>query len=129
MAPCFLLTEQTIRQDGSGPVLDLRDSSQQTLFLSLGITRVLEQQSLDLTIWGSADGETWGSKPIAAFPQKFYCGAYSLLLDLSAHPDVKYLRATWKVSRWGRGEPTPLFSIYVFAEPAASRVPERAAVA
>jgi hypothetical protein len=27
------------------------------------------------------------------------------------------MRVEWKVNRWGRGEPTPLFGIYVFAEP------------
>jgi hypothetical protein len=24
----------------------------------------------------------------------------------------------WKLNRWGRGEPTPLFGFYVFGEPA-----------
>jgi hypothetical protein len=129
MAPNFLLTEQVVRQDGNGPTLAVGGSSQKAFYLSLGITRVLEQQSLDLSIWGSPDGENWGAKPLAAFPQKFYCGVYSLLLDLTSHPDIQYLRVAWKVSRWGRGEPTPLFSIYVFAEPAAERQHTQAAVA
>lgn len=129
MAPYFLLTEQEIRQNGNGPAFEISDSSLQTLYISMGITRVLEQQSLDLSIWGSADGENWGDKPIASFPQKFYCGAYSLMLDLTAHPDVKFLRAAWKVSRWGRGEPTPLFSVYVFLEGAAKPAAQHAAVA
>lgn len=129
MSSFFLLTEQVIREEGHSPAVEIRDSSPKTFCVNLGITRVLEQQSLELSIWGSADGQDWGAKPLAAFPQKFYCGAYSLVLDLSDRPDVKYLRASWKVNRWGRGEPTPLFGLYVFAEPAANAVARAAAVA
>lgn len=117
MLPNFLLPEQVVRQNGSGPTIEIGDSAGDVVSLTLGIHRTIEQQSLDLSIAGSADGETWGDKPLAAFPQKFYCGVYSLIVDLSERPDVRYLRVDWKVNRWGRGEPTPLFGIYVFAEP------------
>ena len=70
------------------------------------------------TIWASADGNDCGDKPVFAFPQKFYCGVYTILVDLAAHADARYLRAQWKLSRWGRGEPTPLFEFYLFAKPA-----------
>ncbi len=86
------------------------------LALTLGITRIVEQESLDLSIWGSTDGVEWGTQPLIAFSQKFYCGTYELVLDLSERPDVKYLRAQWQVNRWGRGEATPLFDFYVFAK-------------
>jgi hypothetical protein len=88
------------------------------LNVTLGITRIIEQESLDLTIWASADGTNWGDKPVFAFPQKFYCGVYTILVDLAAHAEARYLRAQWKLSRWGRGEPTPLFEFYLFAKPA-----------
>ena len=122
MLPTFLLEEQVVRANGSGPVTDLGPDRPSIVSLTLGITRVIEQESLDLSLAGSADGENWTEKPLLAFPQKFYCGVYTLLLDLSGSPDVRYLRADWKVSRWGRGEPTPLFSIYLFAQPAPARV-------
>lgn len=117
MLPNFLLPEQVVRQNGAGPTIEIGDSAGDVVSLTLGIHRTIEQQSLDLCVAGSADGDTWGDKPIAAFPQKFYCGVYSLILDLSDRPEVRYLRVEWKVNRWGRGEPTPLFGIYVFAEP------------
>ncbi len=117
MLPNFLLTDQVVRQNGSGPVTELGDHAGGTVTIALGITRTIEQQSLDVLILGSADGETWLEKPLARFPQKFYCGVYSMLLDLSEQPDVRFLRVDWKVSRWGRGEPTPLFGMYVYAEP------------
>jgi hypothetical protein len=116
MLPDFLLPEQIIRQNGSGPALELGQAAGSVLFITLGINRIIEQESLDLSIFGSADGQNWGAKPIAAFPQKFYCGVYTRLLDLSDHPEVRFIRCDWKVSRWGRGEPTPLFGVYVFAE-------------
>ncbi len=127
MAPTFLLPEQTVRENGNGPSICI-EGHESPLSITLGITRVLEQQSIEVSLWGSADGETWSERPLLTFPQKFYCGVYALLLDTSQYPDVKYLRASWKVNRWGRGEPTPLFSIYLFAEEA--MVPAtRAAVA
>lgn len=117
MLPNFLLPEQEIRQNGVGPAMDIGDAAGTTFTVTLGIHRILEQESLDLWIKGSADGESWTDKPLAAFPQKFYCGVYTLMLDLSENPATRFLRVEWKVNRWGRGEPTPLFGIYVFAEP------------
>jgi len=35
------------------------------------------------------------------------------LLDLTAHPDVKFVRAHWEVARWGRGGETPMFEFSV----------------
>ena len=86
------------------------------MILTLGITRIIEQESLDVSIWGSADGADWGVKPVASFPQKFYCGTYQLLVDLARHPEVKHLRAKWGVNRWGKGDPKPLFTLYLFVQ-------------
>jgi hypothetical protein len=36
-----------------------------------------------------------------------------LLLDLTAHPDVKFVRAHWDVARWGRGTETVMFEFGV----------------
>jgi hypothetical protein len=88
----------------------------ESLVLTLGITRIIEQESIDVSIWGSADGAEWGTKPIVAFPQKFYTGTYQILVDLSDRPDIKFLRAKWQVSRWGKGDPKPLFTVYVFLQ-------------
>lgn len=112
----FLLPETVARHDGMGPETALEESSSELLLLTLGITRIIEQESLDLTIWGSTSSGSWIQ--IAAFPQKFYCGTYSLLLNLKSHPGVKEIRAQWKMSRWGRGDVTPLFGFYLFAEEA-----------
>ncbi|SRR5579871_563135 len=119
MVPAFLLPENVSREDGHGPVIEIGASGKH-LLLTLGITRILEQESLDVTIAGSADGETW--QTLMTFPQKFYCGTYSLLLDLRRHPGVRHLRANWKMGRWGRGDQKPLFGFYLFAEEAKLKV-------
>ncbi|HTS65070.1 MAG TPA: hypothetical protein VMH28_23765 [Candidatus Acidoferrales bacterium] len=116
MLPEFLIEETTVREAGTGPAVDLGEDRVETLILTFGITRIIEQESIDLSIQGSADGKEWGAKPIAVFPQKFYCGTYQILVDLSDHPEARYLRAKWGVNRWGKGEPKPLFTIYVFAQ-------------
>jgi len=107
----FLVPETVARQDGMGAEMAVVS---QTVRLTLGITRIIAQESLEVSVWGSADGEQWS--PLAAFPQKFYCGTYSTLIDLSRHPDVRYLRAEWKMGRWGRDEHAPLFEFYLRAE-------------
>jgi len=121
MLPSFLLPEAVIREDGEGPVIGLGSSSGKPLLLTLGITRIIEQESLDISIWGSPDQTNWSAKPIGSFSQKFYCGTYQLIIDLTGYPNVQYLKAKCKVSRWGRGEPKPLFGAYLFAQEAPGR--------
>ncbi len=116
MLPNFLLPETLIREDGEGPAISLGSAQGKLVLLTLGITRIIEQESLDVSIWGSADQQSWGTKPVASFPQKFYCGTYQLLLDLSDQPDIQHLKAVYKVARWGRGEPKPLFGAYLFVQ-------------
>jgi hypothetical protein len=116
MLPQFLLPETTVREAGTGPSIDLGRHEGGTLILTLGITRIIEQESIDISIWGSADGTEFTAKPIVTFPQKFYCGTYQILLDLSERPDVRFLRVKWQVNRWGKGDPKPLFTVYLFAQ-------------
>ena len=98
---------------GDGPTVDVSGAAGRVFLLTLEITKIIEQESLEVSISGSADGVAWGAKPVVAFPQKFYCGQAPLLLDLTAHPDVKFVRAHWEVARWGRGVETPMFEFDV----------------
>lgn len=98
---------------GDSPALDVSAAGNRVFLVTLMISKIIEQESLDISIFGSADGETWEPKSIAAFPQKFYCGDFPLLLDLAAHPNVKFVRAHWEVARWGRGSETPMFEFCV----------------
>ena len=118
----FLLPESIARADGTGPELELGPNRGKLLVLTLGITRIIEQESLDVSIWGSSDGENWGLRPLAKFPPKFYCGIYSVLLNLASQSDVGFVRVQWKMSRWSRGETTPMFGFYVYAEESGARI-------
>ena len=106
-------TGTVVSAKGDGPAIDVSSSGGRVFLVTLSITRIIEQESLDVSIYGSADGTTWTPKSIAAFPQQFYTGDSPLLLDLGAHPDAKFVRAYWEVARWGRGVETPMFEFGV----------------
>jgi hypothetical protein len=105
--------ETVVSAKGDGTSVDVSGATARVFLVTLSITKIIEQESLDVGIFGSVDGSTWSGKAIAAFPQKFYCEQSPLLLDLTAHPDVKFVRAHWEVARWGRGTETPLFEFGV----------------
>ncbi len=114
MLDTFLVPETTVvTAKGDGSPVDVSGAAGRVFLLTLEITKIIEQESLEVSIYGSADGTTWGAKPVVAFPQKFYCGQSPLLLDLTSHPDVKFVRAHWEVARWGRGTETPMFEFGV----------------
>ena len=117
MQPAFLVPESSVYANGQGPAVELSPPSPDSILVTLGITKTVEQEFLQVSIHGSSDGVNWQAVPLSVFPQKFYSGVSAVLMDLKAHPDVIYLRAQWKVNRWGRGDKTPNFRFYVFAEP------------
>jgi hypothetical protein len=112
----FLLPETTVREAGAGPAIDIGEERGGTLILTLGITRILEKESIDIAIWGSPDGSDWGTVPLASYPQKFYCGTYQMYLGLSTRPDVRFLRVQWTTGRWSVEKGKPLFTLYLFSQ-------------
>jgi hypothetical protein len=114
MIDTLLVAEKTVvNAKGDGPAVDVSGAASRVFLATLEITKIIEQEALEVSIYGSADGAVWGAKPVVLFPQKFYCGQSPLLLDLTAHPDVKFVRAHWEVARWGRGSETPMFEFGV----------------
>jgi hypothetical protein len=114
MMQAFLVPEGTVvNAKGEGPALDVGHAQGRIFLLTLAITDIIEQESLDVAIFGSPDGATWDAKPIVAFPQRFYREEVPLLLNLTARPEVKFIRAHWEVARWGRGSETPMFEFSV----------------
>jgi len=110
----FLVPEKTtVTTKGDGPILELKPSEGRVFLLTLAITNIIEQESLDVSVHGSTDGADWDLKPIVAFPQRFYREEVPLLLDLTARPEVKFIRAHWEAARWGRGTETPMFEFHV----------------
>ncbi|MFZ0319196.1 MAG: hypothetical protein WAL56_08725 [Candidatus Sulfotelmatobacter sp.] len=110
MIDTVLVADKTVvSAKGDGPAVDVSGASGRAFLLTLDITNIIEQESFELSIFGSADGAAWEAKPLASYPQIFYRGESPLLLDLTAHPTVKFIRAHWEVARWGRGTETPMF--------------------
>jgi hypothetical protein len=92
-----------------GASFNISESATRTFLCRLTVTDQIEQESVDVSIWGSADGETWPKRPLLKLPQQFYRGTTKLVLDLSLRPEVKFIRARWDLNRWGRVAPTPMF--------------------
>jgi hypothetical protein len=110
MIDTWLVAENTVvSAKGESPAVEVSGASSGVFLLTLSITNIIEQESLEVSIQGSSDGTTWNAKPVVTFPQKFYRGESPLLLDLTAYSDVKFVRAHWEVARWGRGTETPMF--------------------
>src|SRR5579863_8092657 len=107
--PPLVPDKTVVTAKGDGASVNVSGACGRVFLLTLEITNIIEQESLDVAIYGSPDGATWGAKAVVAYPQKFYRGEFPLLLDLTAHPEVKFVRAHWEVARWGRGTETPMF--------------------
>ncbi len=122
MSDAYLIQPNTvITAKGDGSAVEVPGGNR-VFLLTLSITKIVEQQSLDLSVWGSADGTTWEAKPLVAFPQKFYAGQHPLLLDLSQRAEVKFVRAHWEVNRWGRGSETPMFEAGLLMRPVPAEI-------
>ena len=117
MLPNFLFPEQLVTSNAEGPVLDISEHAGSVIQLTLGITEIVEQESLDVAIFGSVDGDEWSAKPLTTFPQKFYTGMYTILLDLGPLPNVRFLKVKYALNRWGHWTTGPAFKFFVFAEP------------
>src|SRR5207247_4403471 len=118
MVDTFLVPPRTVVDaKGDSAAVEVSGAANRVFLLNLEITNIVEQESLDLSIYSSAyssaDGATWGPKPLATFPQKFYRGPHPLLLDLTALPEIKFIRSHWDVNLWGRGSETPMFEFQV----------------
>jgi hypothetical protein len=98
-----------VKEDGNGAAVDIRASRTRTFFCIMDITDQIEQESADVSIWGSADGENWGTHPILKLPQQFYRGETRAVLDLVLIPECNFIRAGWELNRWGRVAPLPMF--------------------
>ena len=98
-----------LETNGDGEPLRVSVSETRTFLCRLTVTDQIEQESLDVSIWGSADARDFGKRPLLKLPQQFYRGSTKMVLDISLRPEVTFLRAKWELNRWGRVSPTPMF--------------------
>jgi len=128
MALNLVPTHTRVTANGDGEKFDISSSKTRTFLCTLEITAQIEQESIDVSIQVSDDGDTWSGKPFLMLPQQFYRGRTRLLLDLTTRPEARFIRAHWAVSRWGRVAPTPMFEFSLTLEevPASLPIPVRA---
>lgn len=115
MLPEYLLPVTTIRESGVGPTITVRGGGEGISILTLGITRITEREGLRVSIWGSANQLDWGSMPLVSFTNKYYCGDYQVELDLSEHPNVRYIRVHWDVDCESRAGFPPMCTLFLRA--------------
>ena len=101
--------ETKLESNGDGQAFDISSSETRTFLCRLTVSDQIEQESLDVSIWGSSNGQDFGKKPLLKLPQQFYRGTTKMVLDISLRPEVRFLRAKWELNRWGRVAPTPMF--------------------
>jgi hypothetical protein len=111
MAVEFVLIPMGTRltANGEGQPFDISASQTRTFLCSMEITDQMEQESVDISVWGSADGQDFGKMPLLKMPQRFYRGETRQVLDLSLKPEIRFIRAKYDLARWGRVAPHPMF--------------------
>jgi hypothetical protein len=105
----LIAPDTLLEATGDGEPVSVAAGSTRTFLCTLVISDQIEQESMDVSIWGSADGQAWGTHPILKLPQRFYCGETRAVLELALRPEVKFIRAKWELNRWGRVAPLPMF--------------------
>ena len=101
--------ETKLESNADGQSFDISQAASRTFLCELTVTEQIEQESLDVSIWGSAEGQDYGKRPLLKLPQQFYCGTTRMVLDLVFRPEIRLLRAHWEINRWGRVSPLPMF--------------------
>jgi hypothetical protein len=100
-----------VESNGSAEKFSISATRTRTFLCTLEIFDQIEQESIDVSIWASADGENWGAHPVLKIPQRFYRGETRMILDLTLHQSAQFIQARWDLVRWGRVAPTPMFVI------------------
>jgi hypothetical protein len=95
--------------NGEGQPFDISGSQTRTFLCTMEITDQMEQESVDISVWGSADGVDFGKMPLLKIPQRFYRGETRQVLDLTLKPEIRFIRAKYDLARWGRVAPHPMF--------------------
>jgi hypothetical protein len=114
MAGAFFVREDAeAAAMGTGPAVAATASGDWVV--TLGLAMQMDQQSFDLQVEASEDGENWFS--LLTFPQKLESGTYARIARPAS--ESKWLRASWKAARWGRGVLEPRLRFWVAAEPVA----------
>lgn len=122
----YFVPECAGHSDGYGPIFELSSLERaKLLVLTLAINGVLEHEALFVSVRGSLDGENWATAALVSFPPKHSCGLYSTLLNLVTQPDIRYMRAQWRMQRLKSTTRQLMFGFYVSVEQSGARITAR----
>ncbi len=122
----YVVPECVAHSDGYGPVFELSSLERGSLLvLTLAINHVLEHEMLLVSSWGSQDAENWGTTALVSFTPKYYCGLYSTLLNLVAHPEIRYIRAQWRMQQLKKATKQVMFGFHISIEQSGARISAR----
>ena len=122
----YVVPACAVHSDGCGPIFELSSLERGTLLvLTLAINCVLEHERLFVSVWGSQDAENWGTAPLVSFTPKYYCGLYSTLLSLTAHPEIRYIRAQWRMQQLKKATKQLMFGFHISVEQSGARISAR----
>src|ERR1700732_1115163 len=71
--------------NGEGQRYEIAASETRTFMCNMFITDQIEQESVDISVWGSADGQDFGKLPLLKMPQRFSARNGILLVGAVAH--------------------------------------------
>ncbi|MDX1979056.1 MAG: hypothetical protein SFV51_02220 [Bryobacteraceae bacterium] len=92
------------------------------------MNRILERESVDLAIWASPDGTAWGMRPVLRLPRRYHCGTCHFLMDLSEHPEARFLRIEYRLNP-SRDNRESLAELSVVGEAVTEHAPQQALAA
>jgi len=87
-----LAIAELAKGNGFGTAVRVSFHESSLLVPTLDINSVTNQGSLLTSVWGWYEGVNWGAGPLISFPKKYYCGIYSILLNLASYPEIRHLR-------------------------------------
>ena len=79
-----------LESNGEGAAVDISATTTHTFLCELSVSEQIEQESLDVSLWGSADGQDFGKRPLLKIPQQFYRGTTKMVLDFPIAPKSSF---------------------------------------
>jgi len=118
--PRCLLPDSILESDGVGPLVRLGVERGKLLVVTLRIDDAIDRHLLNVSLWGSPDGEAF--LPLTRLRPRQYCGIHSTLLNLAGQPEITFLRVHWNIERQRKCSHTASFHCQVFCEQSGTRL-------
>ena len=94
MLDAFLVPEKTVvTAKGDSEALDVSGAANPVFLVTLSIHEVIEQESIEISLFTSVDGTTWEAKPAATLAAEVLCWRISAAGGFDRHSQTQSLFA------------------------------------